>query len=38
MKNIADILNQAEIATGVLVIAAIVLIMAFKQRSRQSHK
>jgi hypothetical protein len=38
MINITNILTQAEIATGVLVIAAVVLVMALKKHSRQSHK
>jgi hypothetical protein len=38
MQNISDILTQAQIATGILVIAVIVVALAIKQHSRQSHK
>jgi hypothetical protein len=38
MQNISDILTQAQIATGILVIAVVVVALAIKQHSRQSHK
>ena len=38
MQNISDMLTQAQIATGVLIITVVILAIAIKQYSRQSHK
>lgn len=38
MFDISSFLTQSEIATGVLIIAVVVLIMAFKQKSHHNRK
>jgi hypothetical protein len=38
MQNISEIITQAQIATGILIIAVVVVALAIKQHSRQSHK
>jgi hypothetical protein len=38
MQSISDILTQAQIATGVLIIAVVIVAVAIKQHSHQSHK